>query len=202
MKLDRFLLVIFCLFCMSGNILAQTDSLEYKNKLRFSGGYMHNNIFRFTELETDKYLKDGIAFEYGFSYAYPMDNKLWMGIGLSYLSSTNTKLAPVLKTTRPTEFTQVAEMVYIPVFWEYNFTQWFAFKFGMSIEIALSNSDYYNQNGLGFFAGTVFHYSPNQHIDFGIEPLAHVTAMLPIPQEFFQQHFLLIGANAYISFWW
>jgi len=46
---------------------------------------------------------------------------------------------------------------------------------------------------------TVFHYMPNNRLDIGLEPIVHVTAMLPIPQEFYQQHILLFGANIYVA---
>lgn len=184
--------------------MAQQDSLVLNNRLRVSTGYMQSNFFRFREPTQSANIKDGIAREIGFTYSYPMDDKLALGFGLSYLTTTNQAYRNVTKSSLRTsefslDFEQTAELVYLPVFLQHNFTNWFAIKMGMSIEIAVASTDYYNQNGLGFFGSTVFHYMPNKRLDIGLEPMVHVTAMLPIPQEFYQQHIMLFGANVYIA---
>lgn len=199
-----FLIIILSMPLFASNLMAQQDSLTLDNRLRVSTGYMQSNFFRFREPQQSVNIQNGIAREIGFTYSYPMDDKLALGFGLSYLTTTNQAYKNVIKSSPSTsefslDFEQTAEMVYLPVFLQHNFTNWFAIKMGMSIEIAVARTDYYNQNGLGFFGGTVFHYMPNNRLDIGLEPIVHVTAMLPIPQEFYQQHILLFGANIYVA---
>ena len=202
-NIRRFFILTLVTIC-SEAAFSQLDNLKYKNEFRVNTGVMHNHIFRITELEESGSLENGTATEFGFTYAYPMDENLWMGIGLSYLKTRNIYNAPVTKAEpgigkRPEQFEQLSEMVYFPAFIRYDFNRWVGIRFGMSIEIAVSRSDIYNQNGLGFFAAPVIHYQPSEKLDIGIEPMAHLTAMLPIPQEFYQQHFFLTGANAYLA---
>jgi hypothetical protein len=204
LQITYLLLFIFTIPFLANKLTAQQDSLVYANQLRISTGYMQSNFFRFQEPQQSDYIESGIAKEIGFTYSYPMDEKLALGFGLSYLTTTNQTYRYVTKSSlRATEFhlnyEQTAELVYLPVFLQHNFTKWFALKIGMSIEIAVARTDYYNQNGLGFFGSTIFHFMPNDRIDIGLEPTIHSTAMLPIPQEFYQQHILLLGANAYVA---
>ncbi len=198
------LLIILSMPVFATSLMTQPDSLVLNNRLRVSTGYMQSQFFRFREPDRSEYIEKGIAREIGFTYSYPMDDKLALGFGLSYLTTTNQTFKYVTKNSmRATELNlnhkQTSEFVYLPVFLQRNFTNWFALKMGMSIGIAVARTDFYNQNGLGFFSSTVFHYMPNNRLDIGLEPMVHVTAMLPIPQEFYQQHMLLLGANAYIS---
>ncbi|MDA3911497.1 MAG: hypothetical protein PF448_09095 [Bacteroidales bacterium] len=198
------LLIILSSPVFATSLMAQQDSLVFENRLRVSTGYMQSNFFRFREPEQSVNIKNGIAREIGFTYSYPMDDKLALGFGLSYLTTTNQAYKYLTKSSLRTsefslDFEQTSELVYLPVFLQHNFTDWFAIKMGVSIEIAVASTDYYNQNGLGFFGSTVFHYMPNNRLDIGFEPMVHATAMLPIPQEFYQQHILLFGANAYVA---
>lgn len=199
-----FLFIILALSVSAPHLMAQQDSIVFENRLRVSTGYMQSNFFRFREPRQSVNIKNGLAREIGFTYSYPMDDKLALGFGLSYLTTTNQAYKYVTKSSLRTsefslDFEQTAELVYLPVFLQHNFTDWFAIKMGMSIEIAVARTDYYNQNGLGFFGSTVFHYMPNNRLDIGLEPMVHATAMLPIPQEFYQQHILLFGANVYVA---
>jgi hypothetical protein len=199
-----FLFIILALSVSAQHLMAQQDSIVFENRLRVSTGYMQSNFFRFREPDESVNIKNGLAREIGFTYSYPMDDKLALGFGLSYLTTTNQAYKYVTKSSLRTsefslDFEQTAELVYLPVFLQHNFTDWFAIKMGMSIEIAVARTDYYNQNGLGFFGSTVFHYMPNNRLDIGLEPMVHATAMLPIPQEFYQQHILLFGANVYVA---
>jgi hypothetical protein len=180
--------------------ISQENNIKYKNQIRITYGYMNNHIFRIEPIEDAGWMQNGPAFEYGLSYSYPMDEKLWMGIGLNYLSTTNTFHSAVTLSEEPYSTEQTSKVFYLPVYWQYDISDWFAVKFGLSIEIAISDSDFYNQNGLGFMGGTVTHYSPNSRFDFGLEPKIHLTSMLPIPQEFHQQHFFLAGINTFVAF--
>lgn len=180
------------------------DSISLNNHLRVSTGYMQSQVIRFNQPPNPVNIEKGIAREIGFTYSYPMDEKLWMGIGLSYLSTTNEHHTSIIKSQLkaselPVNFEQTAELIYLPAFIRYDLTTWFSLKMGMSIEIAVARTDIYNQNGLGFFGGGVLHYTPNPRFNFGLEPNVHLTAMLPIPQEFYQQHLLLVGANAFVA---
>lgn len=205
-RMRKALTYIFTLILLSNSgLYAQSeDTVSLNNHLRVSTGYMQSQVIRFTQPPNATQIEQGIAREIGFTYAYPMDDKLWMGIGLSYLSTTNEHHTSIIKSQLkaselPINFDQTAELIYLPAFLRYDLTNWFSLKMGMSIAIAVARTDIYNQNGLGFFGGGILHYTPNPRFDFGIEPNVHVTAMLPIPQEFYQQHLLLIGANAYVA---
>lgn len=203
MRIFNYTSLIISLILLQCSVFAQEVASTQKNEFRFNSGISRASLFRTMVLEEDGTTKSGIAHELGFSYSTPMDKKLWMGIGISYLKTKNMYTPPSSENQETIanlkEIEQISEMIYLPAYIKYDINPWFALKAGMSLEVAIARSDIYNQNGLGFFAAPNLHYKINNNLDIGLEPNIHFTAMLPIPQEFYQQHFFLAGANAYIA---
>ena len=141
-----------------------------------------------------------VANEMGVNFSTPLDSKLWMGFGLYYLKAKNTLNSSLTGDGQEYNLNNQTEIIHLPVNWQYNLTDWFGLKVGLSIGIELKDDDNLNQNGLGFTGGAVIHYSPLPWLDAGIEPSFHLTSILPIPEEFHQKHFLLSGTNTYVAF--
>lgn len=179
---------------------AQDDSTALKKQLNLTGGVYNNHIFRFETVEGSGHYSDGPTAEYGLDLFIPMDDRLWMGLGLYYTKARNVYHSPATDHSRGYLLNHVSEVIHLPVTWRYDITPWFAFKVGMSISIEFPRENSLNQNGLGFHGGLIIHHSPLPWLDLGIEPSIHLTSMLPIPQEFYQRHFFLSGVRTYAAF--
>jgi len=199
MKQGYIYILLFCVFALGNTASAQKDSIKLKNQISLSGGVYNNTIFRFEPIDGAGYYADGPAVRYGLNFELPMDDQLWMSFGLHYLKARNVYHSPILENEDEYMLDHVSDIIYLPVTWRYDLTPWFALRVGLSIEIEFQHENSLNQNGLGVTGGAVIHHSPLPWLDLGLEPTMHVTSMLPIPQKFYQQHFLLTGINSYIA---
>jgi len=104
-----FLIIILSMPLFASNLMAQQDSLTLDNRLRVSTGYMQSNFFRFREPQQSVNIQNGIAREIGFTYSYPMDDKLALGFGLSYLTTTNQAYKNVIKSSPSTSECRISK---------------------------------------------------------------------------------------------
>jgi hypothetical protein len=199
MKQKLIYILLFVFIVLANPVKGHKDTTSLKKQISLSGGVYNNSIFRFEPLEGAGYFADGPAVRYGLSFELPMDDQLWMGFGLHYLKARNVYHSPAPENEDEYTLNQVSEIIYLPVTWRYDLTSWFAMRVGLTIEIEFQHENSLNQNGLGVTGGAVIHHSPLPWLDIGLEPNLHLTSMLPIPQEFYQQHFFLTGFNSYVA---
>lgn len=198
--------LLLALLCIPGIVICygQPDKIvnppdSTRKEFGISAGIYNNHIFRFSELRKTGRFDDGPGMQYGINLMVPMDSHMSMGFGLYYLKTENLYHSLIQQADVPEKYTHYSEIAYLPVRLQYNITNWFAIHGGLSISIEFQDDNNLNQNGMGIIGGASFNYSPSSKLNIGIEPEVQVTSIFPVPQEFYQRHFLLAGINTRVA---
>ena len=114
------LTLVLCL--LSSSSFSQVDT---KNQIDIIGTYLHNNVYRFSEIEGVGSADNGNGFCLGINYYRKVAEKFWINSGINYLKSSNKYHFAIIDLNTPPPIDIESELWRIPIKIRYNILKWF-----------------------------------------------------------------------------